>query len=187
MATFMGRSSSPAPEGSSLPTPYIGPQKPGGYRERLQKTSVQADEQPLRYLRDREEIERVRSLVDRAREQGADWDDQEGQAVPFVTAKRAKDFLLDAASRAEGAGKAWVSPAVSATPEGGIHFSWLVSGNRVALTISAPYEHTVCASKFRGGTSRRELLSDYGAVERVLQAFEAAAPSLPGGNRSNPR
>lgn len=187
MPTYAGLSSSSTSEGDFPPTPYIGSGQTEGYMERLQEESAKADEQPLRYLRSREDIERALSLVDRARTQGADWDDEEGRAVPFVTAKRAKDLLIDAASRAEAVGKSWASPAVSATPEGGIHLSWLVSDNRVALTISAPYQHTVCVSKLRGGASRRELLSDYGAVERVLQAFEASPLASSGGNGNNPR
>ena len=131
----------------------------------------------LRYLRGWVEIKRVFALVDRARQQGADWDNQEGQPVPFATATRAKAVIAEAARRAEAAGKVWVSPAVSATPNGGIHFSWLLAGSRVTLTVFAPCQHTICISKLRGEASRRELVSDYGAVSRALQAFEASAPA----------
>ena len=183
MPTFAGLSGTPSPENSSAPTPYISSGQAVGYTERLQEASAKAAEQPLRYLRSWEEVDRALSLVDRAREQGADWDEEEGRVVPFITAKRAKDLLIDAASRTEAAGKVWAGPAVSATPEGGIHFSWIVAGSRVTLTLSAPYEHTVCVSKIRGEASRRELLSDYGAVDRVLRIFEPALPSPAGTHR----
>ena len=124
------------------------------------------------------EIERVQLQVDRAQEQGADWDDEEGSPVLPVTANRAKDLLTDIASRAEADGKDWASPAVSATPEGGIHFSWSIAQSRVGITVCASYENTVCVSKFRGGVSRRELLSDSGAAERVLQAIPAVLEQM---------
>lgn len=187
MPTFAGLSSTPSPENGSAPTPYISLGRTVGPTERLQEASAKAAEQPLRYLRSWGEVDRALSLVDRAREQGADWDEEEGHAVPFITAKRAKDLLIDAASRTEATGKVWVSPAVSATPDGGIHFSWLVADSRVTLTISAPYEHTVCVSKIRGEAPRRELLSDYGAVDRVLRVFAMVPPSPPIGTHSGLR
>jgi len=174
MPTFAGHSI-PQPEEHFLSTPYISSGQIGSYTEHLQTAAAQADEQPLRYLRAWEEIERALARVDRARQQGADWDNQEGQPVPFATAKRAKAVIGEAARRAEAMGKVWVTPAVSATPDGGIHFSWLLAGNRVTLTVFAPYRDTICVSKFRGEAPRRELVSDYGAVSRALQAFEATA------------
>lgn len=171
MPTFAGYFGGSAAEGNSSPTPYISTERTSQFTEPLQIASAQADEQPLRYLRARAAVEKALSRIDHAREQGADWDDEEGESVSFPTAKRAKDLLIDAALRAEIGGKAWTSPAISATPEGGIHLSWLVSSNRVALTVFAPYRDTVCVSKLHGGASQRELLSDFGAVERVLQAL----------------
>ena len=175
MPRFAGCSSNFLPEDHSDPTPYTGSAQTSEYTKLLQRNSAQAEEQPLRYLRARSAVEQALVLVDGAREKGADWDDEPGQAVPFATAKRAKELLIEAALRAEGETRLWVNPAVSATPEGGIHFSWLVSGSRVAVTVFAPYEHTICVSKSPGAASRRELVSDYGAVSRILQAFETSS------------
>ena len=172
MPKFAGYPSSSSPEDHSAPTPYTGSAQTIEYTELLQRRSAQAEAQPLRYLRARTVVEQALSAVDRARNEGADWDDEPGQAVPFATAKRAKELLIEAALRAEGEGRNWANPTVSATPEGGIHFSWLVSGSRVAVTVFAPYEHTICVSKFPGAASRREMVSDYGAVSRILQVFE---------------
>lgn len=180
MPKFAGLFSTPSPETSSAPTPYINLGQTVGYTERLQEVSAKAAEQPLRYLRSWEEVERALSLVDRAREQGADWDEEEGQAVSFETAQRAKSLLHDLARRADAGGKVWTSAAISATSNGGIHFSWLVAGSRVTLTVFAPHQDTICVTKFRGQTSHRELLSDYGAVGRVVQAFEMLSPPLAG-------
>jgi hypothetical protein len=170
-------------ENNHFATPYVSSAQTRFDSERLQEEAEKADEQPLRYLPHRDTIEALLAKIDSARENGADWDDQEGQPVSFDTAKRAKTLLRDAALRAEGNGKVWTSPAISATPTGGIHFSWLISGSRVTLTIFAPYQDTVCVSKLQGEASRRELLSDYGAVGRVLQAFQTSAFVQAAGNR----
>ena len=157
-------------------TPLIITQQTQGYNDSLQRVPNEGEELTLRYLPVWDEIERLRSMVDRARAEGADWDDQEGQVVTSATATQAKVLLRKVALRAAETGKAWASPAVSATPDGGIHFSWLVDGNRVALTVFGPNRDIVCVQKLRGEPSRRELVTYLGAVDRIVQSFGATAP-----------
>lgn len=157
-------------------TGSFGTELAQGYNRLLQ------DAGPVRtmnnYLSEGNNIRTLFSIVDQVSEQGADWDDEEGQAVSSETAAHAKGLLLALAQRAERGGWIWADPAISATPTGGIHLSWLVDGNRVALTVLAPNQPTVCVSKLKGGSSRREMLSDLDAVDRILQAFPASTPSF---------
>jgi len=177
----------PYAEISYVQTAYANSGQTKVYNDSLQRGAAEADGRILGYLSERDEIRRLFSLVDHARNQGADWDDEEGKPVSSETARRAQFLLRDVARRAEAGGKGWSSPAISATPDGGIHFSWLVGGSRVALTIFAPFTETVCVSKLRGESSHRELLSDGDAVERVLQAFESSPLASSDGNGNNPR
>lgn len=171
--------SNPGPTQASInpiSTPYFSIQLLVDYHVRYHTTNnVGRSIQPHS---ESEDLKKLLLQVDQVREQGADWDDQEGQVVSQETADHAKRLLLTVAQRAEQGGWTWANSAVSATPEGGIHLSWLVSGNRVALTVFAPVTPTTCLSKLQGTSSRRELLSDGSTVERVLQAFQASTPSL---------
>lgn len=155
-------------------TALISGGQPRPYAKSLEANLDKAKEQPLRYSPAWQAFEEALSKVDQAQIQGADWDDEEGQAIPLDAAAKAKDFLITTARRSEHLGKAWESPAVSATPDGGIHLSWLVSQNRVSLTFRAFQGQIVCVSKFLGGAAKRELLPATEAVSRVLKAFDAA-------------
>jgi hypothetical protein len=168
-------------------TAYADSRETKPYNDTLQKAAADAEETILGYLSERDEIRRLFSLVDQAYKNGADWDDQEGEAVSFETAQHAKLLLRDLARRTEAGSKTWKSPAISATPDGGIHLSWLTTGSRVTLTVFAPFKDTVSVSKLRGEPSRRELVSDSGAVERVMKAFEASLHESSIGDRNIPR
>ena len=78
------------------------------------------------------EIEQVNLLIDAAQAEGADWDDQEGKPVSVHTANSSKWLMARLAEIAKGN---WVRPTISATPDGGIHFSWMVSEGRTCLTV----------------------------------------------------
>ena len=160
-----------------ISTPYANSAQPRAYKESLMRHSAEADSTTLDYLPESREIRRLLAAVDQVRDQGADWDDQEGTAVSLETSQRTKLFLFDLARRAGAGGWTWASPAVSATPEGGIHLSWHVSKNRVTLTFRASSSEVVCVSKLNGGTSQREVLPASEAVARVLSAFETASPA----------
>lgn len=101
----------------------------------------------------------------------SDWDDEEGKPVHLKTVIRAKKILSDIHSSVKEAGKTWVNPAVSSTPEGGIHFSWLVSGNRAALTFLQSEYPIICVTKMFEKKSRRELLNDCETLDKVVQIF----------------
>lgn len=144
----------------------------------LQEASKKADEQSLRYLPFWKDVDHVLYLVNKAGEAGADWDDGEGETVPASALREARAFLTYIARRTGMSRKTWASPAVTATPEGGIHLSWLVSRNRVTLTFRASQPEIVCVSKLQGEASRRELLPASEAAARVLEAFDAARAAV---------
>ena len=80
------------------------------------------------------EIEQLHQLIDDAQAQGADWDDQEGTHVSVDTAAWAKETITSLVAIAKDK---WIRPSISATPDGGIHFSWMTRSERSALTIFA--------------------------------------------------
>ena len=150
------------------------------YMKPLQDESKKADEQSLRYLPFWKAVDHVLYLVKQVGEEGADWDDAEGATVSTSAIRDARAFVTNIARRTGASKKTWASPAVSATPEGGIHLSWHVSKNRVTLTFRASSSEIVCVSKFQGGPAQRELLPASEAVARVLNAFETASPAAVG-------
>ena len=98
----------------------------------------------------------------------ADWEDGPGKRVEWDTKMRAAAILLETRRQA---GPAWAEAATSATPSGGVHFSWRVGGNRATLTVLSGNAPVVGVRKLSPSPSRRKELTDTEAVAFVLPAF----------------
>ena len=102
----------------------------------------------------------------------ADWEDGPGKPVEWGMGVRRAATILREVKRQ--AGVTWVEAAISATPDGEVHFSWLVGRNRATLTIPNESTLVVGVRKFSPAPSYRTLLTDTEAVAFVLPAFYPA-------------
>ena len=102
----------------------------------------------------------------------ADWENGPGNPVRRRTKQRAA-VLLQAVKRQ--AGPAWIEAAASATPDGGVHFSWHVGGNRATLTVLGGNAPVVGVRKLSASPSCRKEMTDAEAVAFVLPAFSLVA------------
>ena len=110
----------------------------------------------------------------------ADWEDGPGNPVEGETADRAAALLLEIKRQA---GPAWVEAATSATPDGGVHFSWHMGGNRATLTVLGGNAPVVGVCKLSASPSCRKEMTDAEAVAFVLPAF-SPINTLPGGTHA---
>ena len=110
-------------------------------------------------------IERINAM------ETADWEDGPGKRVEGETKMFAAALLLEVKRQA---GPAWVEAATSATPDGGVHFSWCVGGNRATLTVLGGNALVVGVRKLGPSPSCRKELTDAEAVAFVLPAFSPA-------------
>ena len=122
-----------------------------------------------------EEVQSSLRQLDQAVHEGADWDDQEGIRVSVLVASQAKAFLRELALASSASNRAWEPPAVSATPNGDIHFSWNVNGSRGSFTVDAATLAFTCCTKAQGKASCREVLSREKAVRNALEVWDSGA------------
>ena len=101
----------------------------------------------------------------------ADWEDGPGKRVEGETRMWAAALLLEV-KRQSGPG--WVEAATSATPDGGVHFSWRVGGNRATLTVLGGNALVVGVRKLGPSPSCRKELTDAEATAFVLPVFSPA-------------
>ena len=101
----------------------------------------------------------------------ADWEDGPGKRVEGETKMFAAALLLEIKRQA---GPAWVEAATSATPDGGVHFSWRVSGNRATLTVLGGNALVVGVRKLGASPSCRKEMTEAEAVAFMVPAFSPA-------------
>ena len=110
-------------------------------------------------------IERINAM------ETADWEDGPGNPVRSRTKMRAAVLLQEVKRQS---GPAWVEAAASATPSGGVHFSWCVGGNRATLTILGGNALVVGVCKLGASPSCRKEMTDAEAVAFMVPAFSPA-------------
>ncbi|MGO8673274.1 MAG: hypothetical protein ACLQVD_18180 [Capsulimonadaceae bacterium] len=122
----------------------------------------------------RSAVSRVFSSIESIRMQPLEYDDLVTVDVPYETVARAKDLIINAIIRAEELQITVPMPSTSPSPSGGIHLVWRISDNWVTMSIYRPYEDTVCVTKLGKETPHRELVSDTGAINRLLDILTRA-------------